>query len=178
MNGNADANEFKESIETDFAFLKDKYGFACSGIRYVDDDPRDKCLLARFTKGSERIDVACNELGKSLNILIRLCNDTLETSERYLHFEPFIAFLTNGKVAPIVPQLFPRMSMTSIDSTMRQRDVTFSEGIAGPMASLAKRLAAYLETAQAASIDSIRAYHAWYNSRDPQAVNATKNNGP
>jgi hypothetical protein len=159
------ANEFESSIEYDFGFLKTEYGFDFNGVRSVDDDPRDAYLLARFSKGDARIDVAWNEMAKSLSILIRLCKDELGRKERYVYFEPFVEFLSKGQVLPIAPQLFPRMTMKSIDSVMRQRSDTFKVGIASKMALLAEKLREYLEPMQSSSVEMIREYHKWYEGR-------------
>ncbi|MFN5706826.1 MAG: hypothetical protein ACK6DS_09865 [Planctomycetota bacterium] len=159
------ASEFEASVENDFRFLKADYGFECSGVRSVDEDPRDSYLLARFARDHERIDVAWNEVAMSLSILVRLNNDELGRRERYVYFEPFIEFLSKGKVLPIAPQLFPKMTMRSIEAVMRQRSDAFKEGISSRMASLAEKLREYLATIRTSSTETIRAYHSWYETR-------------
>lgn len=142
-----------------------EYGFDCNGVRRVDDDPRDAYLLARFAKGEERIDIAWNEMAQSLTILFRISNDQLSRKERYIYFEPFIEFISNGQVLPIAPQLFPRMTLKSIESVMRQRHVTFKEGIGSSMASLATKLREHMESVQSSSAETVRNYHRWYEVR-------------
>ena len=149
------ASEFEASIESNFSFLKAERGFDGRGVRSVDDDPRDSYLLARFSKEDERIDVAWNEMAKSLSILIRLANDDLGRKERYVYFEPFVEFVSKGQVRPIAPQLFPRMTMKSIEAVMHQRDQVFKEGISKTMASLAEKLQKNLSMVQSSSANTI-----------------------
>jgi hypothetical protein len=159
------ASEFEASIESDFRFLKADYGFECRGVRRVDEDPRDSYLLARFARDEERIDIAWNEMAMSLSILVRLNNDELGRRERYVYFEPFIEFVSKGKVLPIAPQLFPKMTMKSIEAVMRQRSDAFKEGISSRMALLAEKLREYIETIRTSSTETIRGYHEWYETR-------------
>jgi hypothetical protein len=158
-------SEFEASMEKDFGFLKAEHGYDSCSVRSIDDDPRDAYLLARFTKEDMKIDIAWNEMAKSLSILIRLANVELGRNERYVYFEPFIEFLSKGQVLPIAPQLFPRMTMKSTESVMRQRNEVFQEGIASTLVSLSQKLREYLGTVQSASTETIRAYHSWYETR-------------
>lgn len=159
------AREFEESIENDFSFLEAMYGFDRREIQDIDDDPRDAYLLARFSRDDERIDIAWNELAKSLSILIRLSNHELDRKERCVYFEPFVEFLSKGDVLPIVPQLFPQMTMKAVESVMLQRNDAFKDGIASRMALLAQKLQQYLDTVRSSPVKMVREYQKWYESR-------------
>jgi len=159
------AGEFETVIESDFQFLKTDMGFAYQGVRAEGDDPRDTCLLARFTRDEERVDVAWNEMAKSLSILIRVANDELLHKERYVYFEPFVEFITNGRALPIAPQLFPRFNIKAIETVMRQRQDAFKNGISDPMNLLSKKVADNLAAVLTATTEAIRNYQQWYANR-------------
>ncbi len=158
-------SEFEASIENNFGFLKTKYGFDRREIQNINDDPRDAYLLARFSRDDERIDIAWNEMAKSLSILIRLSNNELGRKERYVYFEPFVEFLSKDELLPIAPQLFPRMSMKAIESVMRQRNEAFRDGISSKMALLGEKLRQYLDIVRSSPIEIIREYEKWYEAR-------------
>jgi hypothetical protein len=159
------ASEFETIIESDFRFLKTDMGFACSGVRTEGDDPRDSYLLARFSRGEERVDVAWNEMAMSLSILIRVANDDLERKERYIYFEPFVEYISNGTTLPIAPQLFPRFTLKAIEATMRQRELAYQKGIANSMKLLSKKLSDNLASVLSTTPESIRSYQQWYANR-------------
>jgi hypothetical protein len=157
--------EFENAIEEHFLFLESEFGYKCSTVREVDEDPRDSYVLVRFSKGDNRIDVAWNELAMALGVLIRIPLEGLGRKERYVHLEPLVEFLTNGKVLPITPQLYPGASMGKIEKVMKQREGTFRNGITPAMKSLAKRLREYLLLIQSTSAETVREYHSWYQKR-------------
>lgn len=156
------ASEFEASIKSDFDFLKTECGYDGRVVRSVDGDPRDSYLLARFSKDDERIDVAWNEMAKSLSILIRLSNDQLRRKERYVYFEPYVEFVSKGVAKPVAPQLFPSMTMKAIETVMHQRNEVFKNGISSTMASLAEKLREYHSMVLSSSAETIREYHKWY----------------
>lgn len=160
------ASEFEDLIENNFEFLKVKYGFDRCEIQEIENDPRDAYLLARFSRGDERIDIAWNEMAKSLSVLIRLSNNDLGRKERYVYFEPFVEFLSKGNVLPIAPQLFPQMTMKAIESVVRQRKEVFKDGISSKLVLLAEKLRQYLDTVRSSPVETIREYHNWYESRN------------
>lgn len=159
------ASEFETAIDRDFRFLKTDLGFENQGIRTEGDDPRDSYLLARFTRGEERVDVAWNEMAKSLSILIRVSNDELGRRDRYLYFEPFMEFTSNGEMLPIAPQLFPRFTMKSIEAAMRERELVFKDGLAVSMKLLSNKLSDSLASVLSTPAENIRKYQHWYASR-------------
>ena len=116
-----------------------------------------------------RIDITWNPFARSLGILIRVDNEELKRRERYVYLEPFIEFTSGGNSSPVVPQIYPGMSVGKIEKTMQQRDELFACGVIETLIKLAERLRKYLASVRNCPTETIRKYHEWYQSRGETA---------
>jgi hypothetical protein len=156
---------FRAMVETHFAFLKSEAGLVLTGVDSVDEGPRDSYVIAKYRSGARRVDIAWAPVEMSLSILLHIEMDSLSRREQSLYAEPFIEFVTHGKIMPVVPQIYPAMSVSSIQKAMDARAKVFAEGLAGVAEALAKRVKAYYPEIQDASLDTVRAYHRWHGGR-------------
>jgi len=157
--------DFSKAIEKYFQFLVTDHGFIYRGVMHVDEDPRDSYYLARFNKGEERIEVCWSDLEKMLSIMFKLANKGLERRECFVYFEPFIEFVSEETLTPIVPQYYKRMTMRQTNSVMRQRDRLFGGGVETILKRLAERLQSNVNLVRCSSPDIVRSYHVWYNAK-------------
>ncbi len=157
--------EFAALIGKRFAFLWSEGGLLLTSVRSVDEGPRDSNVVATYRSGACRVDVGWAPVEMSLSIRVRLERDVLSRRERYIYAEPFIAFITQDKVAPIVPQVYPGMSVSSLQRTMDARVTLFAGGLSGVVETLAIRLRTFFPEIRDASADAVRAYHRWYRDR-------------
>ena len=161
-----DPPAFEKQVTGRFAFLESEYGFEYAWTKAQNDDPRDSCIVGRFQKADCRIDIAWNATAMSLGALIRLNRNGLTGNVRYVYFEPFVEFSTEGAISPVIPQIYPKMSISQIEKVMRRREILFSsDGLENALAELAIRMEKHFATVFAATVDQIQKYHRWYEHR-------------
>jgi len=156
---------FEPAVKQHFSFLADQHSFQFAGVREVDDGPRDRGVVARYRQAEVRIDIGWSAIEGSLAVLIRLDAKGLARNERYVYLEPFVEFTTDGAVAPVVPQIYPGMSVRRIEETMRSRKELFQNGIGEVLERVASRLREYYALICGASVETVRQYHKWYQGR-------------
>lgn len=161
----SDIEEFEKSAIYNFIFLEENYGFSYIGVAAAQEDPRDSYVSARYRLGDLRVDIVWNPVAMSLGILIKLNMGNLSGKERYIYFEPFVEFISKGLVEPIVPQIYPCMSLGEIKKSMAQRAKCFENGVPHIIESLAKKFKGYYCLLEVVPITVIRQYHAWYLAR-------------
>ena len=153
-------------IKKSFEFLEKEFGFTFSGLRVINNGSlRDSGVVAKYRSNQIRIDIGWSPAEFSLSILLRLEDARLTRKERYIYFEPFIEFISNGVMHPIIPQIYHGMSVAKIDEAIEKRKDLFAKGSADAVDLLAKRLHDHFTEIQSTAIDVIRKYHEWYESR-------------
>ena len=155
---------FEQAVIRSFAFLEIEYGISMVSATYVDEDPRDSYYVAKYRKGELRVDIAWAPVELGLSVLIRVETKGLGRKERSIHVEPFIEFLTNGQVVPIIPQVYPAMCIARIEKIMEAKTALFVNGYCGIMDQVASRLKEYYQAICSANCETIKRYHTWYSS--------------
>lgn len=164
-----DIDAFEAAVTKRFAFLEQDFNLRYSGLKIDDADPRDTGMVARYSKDEFRVSIAWAPFEMSLSVLIRLSNTDLGRRERYVYLEPFIAFVTNGAVRPVVPQIYPGMSVRKIEEAMELRSRLFENSVGHTLETVSSRLKEYYMTIRAASADDVRQYHQWYQAQGKAA---------
>lgn len=155
---------FKSTVTNAFSFLVTDFDLQYVGLNTVDDDPCDSYVVAKYRQNEFRIDIAWNPYAMSLSVLIRLDNNELGRRERYLYLEPFIEFTSGGEISPIVPQIYPGMSIGKIEKAMKRRADLFARGVGESLCGVAKRLQSHLLSIRSCSATTVRDYQTWYQS--------------
>jgi hypothetical protein len=156
---------FESAVKQHFGFLAGEHGIQFAGVREVNDGPRDRGVVARYRQAEVRIDIGWSAIEGSLALLIRLDAEGLARNEPYVYLEPFIEFTSDGIVAPVVPQIYPGMSVRRIEATMMLRKELFQNGIGEVLERVASRLREYYSSICGASVETVRQYHKWYQDR-------------
>lgn len=157
-----DIDAFENAVVEKFEFLVNDFGMRYSGVNWVDDDPRDSYIVTKYRNDELRVDIAWNPFAMSLNIVVRVPNEELRRREKSIYFEPFIEFITSGKIEPVIPQIYPNMTVTKIENAMRLRETFFSEGIEQPLNEIARRLQQYFGEICKSSNERILKFQVWY----------------
>lgn len=160
-----DTDVFEEVVSKHFSFMEADLNLQFVGVTIFDSDPRDSYMVAKFQHDAFRVDVAWNPVAMSLSVLICIENDDLRRREKYLYFEPFIEFTSNGDTIPIVPQIYPGMSVRKIEKAMELRQNLFADGIEGSICLLASKLKEHLSSIRSCNAKTVREYQAWYQTR-------------
>ncbi|MEM9586199.1 MAG: hypothetical protein AAGA03_02865 [Planctomycetota bacterium] len=164
-----DVDAFSAAVSKYFSFLEDDFQLQPRGVVTVDDDPRDSYVVSKFRQDEFRIDVAWNPFALSLSVLIRIENEKLGRRDRYVYLEPFIEFVSQGATAPLVPQIYPGMTVGNIEKAMQRRKELFAGGVEAPLHELASRLELHISNIRSCAANTIRDYQVWYQSRGKAA---------
>lgn len=159
---NRDQNRFDLAVTRSFVFLETEYGFHMTSSSFVNEGPRDSYYLAKYRKIELRVDIAWAPVELGLGVLMRVEIENLGRKDRLIYVEPFIEFLTDGQIVPVIPQIYPAMSDTRIKKIMEERSTLFENGYDEPMDRVALRLKEYYHPICIADCDTIRRYHKWY----------------
>lgn len=165
---NSGIMEFESAVKGRFGFLETDHGFRFAGVRDVNDDPRDSYSVARYRRSDMRIDIAWNPMARSLGVLLRMDAAALSRTERFVYLEPFIEFATQGTIPPVVPQIYPGMSIKRLEQAVMMREELFRHGIGEALEGLASRLREYYPKIRDASVDTILQYGRWYKTKGRQ----------
>lgn len=165
----SDIDEFEKAAIEGFMFLESDFGFKYSGLKIVQEDPRDSYVAAKYRSDSLRVDVVWNPLEMSISVFIRLNNYDLDRRKRYLYFEPFIEYMSEGLMKPIVPQIYPGMSVRNIECAMEQRNKCFENGVSQVVKALAEKVREYFRVIDSMTNDDLERYHEWYLVRGQDA---------
>ncbi len=157
---------FEKAVVGNFSFLETEHGFRFTGVREVNDGPRDQGVVARYSREDTKIEIGFSSTEGSLIVLIKTNAAGLSRTERYFYFEPFVEFTSGGKAKPIVPQIYPGMSVRRIEDAMEQRSKCFEKGVVGVVEDLAKKFSEYYPIIESVSVETIKQYHRWYLSRE------------
>jgi len=156
---------FEAKVRECFGFLEDVGRMRFGGVREVGGkDPRDRSLVARFSRDDLRADIGWNGFERSLAVLLLFRRDDLAQYERHVYLEPFIEFLTGGETAALVPYVRVGMSVGQLRSVMEERVRLLETGRDAILEALGERMASFMEQVESASSDTIREYHRWMNS--------------
>jgi len=161
-----DKKSFEELVVSSFSIVESCAQMSFVGVRTSGGtDPRDAALVARYSGDSLRFDVGWSEYELSLAVLINFERVDVSRAERYVYFEPFVEYLTNGQEKAIVPYVTENMSIKETEATMEQRQAVFRDGLAPVIEKIGIKLQSYLGQLQTASADQIRGYHQWMKSK-------------
>ncbi len=161
----SDSLAFESAVKQHFGFLDGEDDFRFAGVREVNDGPRDTGVVARYRHGDVRIEIGWSANEGSLAVLIRTDIEGISRKERYAYLEPFVEFASNGSMEPVVPQIYPGMSVAKIETAMKLRSVLFQHGVAEALGAVALRLQEFYPSIRDASAETIRQYHQWYQNR-------------
>jgi len=157
---------FQNEVKASFEFLEKERLMTFAGVREIKGDLRDSGYVARYRTDEFRIEIGWSEFQLSLSVLIRFSHrDDLPRNMKYIYFEPYIEFLSQGKEQSIIPQIYPRMSESRIIKTVEKRQELFkNRSFSTVLVKLAKKLQNNFGVILNASVDQIRDYHNWFNS--------------
>lgn len=159
-----DRTEFEDLLRRSFDVLY-QAGIVAHGVRSSGgSDPRDSSIVARFITEELQIEIGWNALELSLAILIKYRTLALPGSKKYIYFEPFIEFVTNGKERAIVPYITEKMNIRNIELTMDRRRSLFAKGLENVAGHLGRKLQIFLPRIESSSAEEISAYHEWMSS--------------
>jgi hypothetical protein len=154
--------EFEQKSRREFAFLEQSKGLSYKGCSASEDDPRDAYVVAKYRQGEFRVDIVWDPFEMILAVRLRLTDETLGRREKFVHLEPFVEYVTEGAILPIVPQVYVGLSSRKLDAIMEGRAQLFKEGIDGPLHEVAAKLQHYIDEIRSASSDVVRGYHSWF----------------
>ncbi len=160
-----DIDAFAVLVAEHFSFLEADFNMHAVGVCAVNGGPRDSYIVAKYRQDDLRIDVAWNPFATALGVLLRIENSELERREQYVYLEPFIEFISNGGTEPIVPQIYPGMSLRSIEKVMQLRQELFAGGVEDSLPELGNRLKLHLADIRSCTAETVRDYQAWYQCR-------------
>ncbi|MES2058224.1 MAG: hypothetical protein V4564_19975 [Pseudomonadota bacterium] len=155
---------FEEIIRRSFEFLY-RPGILPHGTRKSGgSDPRDSSIVSRFTNEDLQLEIGWSNIELSLAILIKYNIPKLSSNKRFVYFEPFIEFITNGEQIPLVPYISEKMSVRNIEDVISMRRSIFAKGLEDVTVQLGYKLQDFLPRVESSSADEILAYHDWISS--------------
>jgi hypothetical protein len=155
--------EFEEIVRS-FAFLSEA-GMNDRGVRGIGSGGRGSGLVARYEAPVMRLEIGWSEFELALGIMLKYNLSELPDEQRYVFFEPFVEFLTEGREGAIVPFVSDNMSSAALGRVMGDREAVFADGLAPVAERLAAKLKRYFDQVRDASGEQIVAYHAWMKAR-------------
>jgi len=156
-------SNFPEQVQVLFSFLEEQHGFGCHGSRRHGKG-RDDCFIVRYVRDDVRMDIGWAPVELTIGILLRFENRKLDEMDCYVHFEPFLHYLSQGNVRPIIPQVYPTMTISQIQATADARNQLFDNGYRQVLEQLAERLCIHLPRLNATTDEEILNYQKWYMS--------------
>lgn len=161
-----DKQSFGELIKANFGFVESQFGMRFENVRASGgNNPRDVALMARYSGSAFRFDIGWNEFELSLAVLIKFNKGDLSLYERYVYFESFVEFATDGKEAAIAPYIAENMCIRQIQSVIQKRRSVFRNGLAPVVKQVARKLQFHFEVLINASPEQVRAYHQWMSAK-------------
>ena len=160
-----ESEAFEAAVMEQFSFIEQDFNLRYAGLKTVEGDPRDSGVVAKYRQGEFRVNIAWAPFEMSLGVLIRLNNSDLGRRERYVYFEPYVEFISDGSLLPVVPQIYPGMSVTNIEKAMKNREHLFEHGLGDAISKIAERLRAHLGNLQGSPAETVRRYQEWYQAR-------------
>ncbi len=161
-----DDQSFEEMVKVSFGFAESAFRMRFCGVRPSGgDDPRDAALVARYTGSRFRFDIGWNEFELSLAVLINFDNPDLKRHERYVYFEPFVEYLTEGEETAIVPYVAENMSIRQIEAVMKRRRSVFQRGLSSVVEEVGRKVQYHFRKLVDASAEQVQGYHQWMNSK-------------
>lgn len=152
---------FEQLIKENFGFVE-KLQMSFEGVRCSGgSDPRDAALVARYSGPYFRFDIGWNKFDLSLSILIKFAHLTLPKNDSYVYLEPFIEFVTQGKVRAIVPYITEGMSIRKIEDVVEKRNLLFAQGLDPVIKALGEKMKEHFGILTSISQQQIEDYHKW-----------------
>ena len=160
------AQLFQERVIESFSFLEDEFNMKKGRLRLLNqNDPREVTAKIRYESESHRIDIGWGIGENGIGILIwnksSHENSSLPKNKNFVFFEPFLEFLTNGEEKPIIPQVYPKMSVAKIMKAMDEREQLFKTPLADIVTRLAKKLKVNYELVLSKDIRTFIEFHEW-----------------
>jgi hypothetical protein len=158
---------FEKTVRKSFEFLEKEFGMYKGNARILNrKDPREITVVIRYKSEDYQIDIGWGISEKAIGILI--WNKHYHTSSSidkkiYIYFEPFIEFLTNGKDKPIIPQIYPKMSVKKIAAIMDERKQLFELPLCEIIDKLAEKLKLYYEKIITLDCNLFLEFQHWFN---------------
>ena len=140
------SHSFEKMVSSSFNFLEQNHEMKRGRVRISNRrDPRDVTFQIRYESKKYRFDIGWGIGNNGFGIVVKnklfIEKNILASKECSVHFEPFVEFLTNGSVKPIVPQVYPKMSVSKLCNVADEREELFEQ----PLVTLIDRLAEKLK---------------------------------
>jgi hypothetical protein len=157
---------FEKVTSSSFLFLENDYGMRRGNVRITNRrDPRGITIRIRYESDKNRIDIGWGINEDGLGILIwdkSLANDAAKTGQKsFVYFEPFVEFVTKGADMPIVPQVYPGMSVNRICEVVEDRNKLFKSSFGKLVERLAEKLRKYLSDIVSEDSCVFDEFHQW-----------------
>ena len=161
-----DKASFEEMVVLSFGFVEAEAGMIFGSVEKSGGrDSRDAALIARYSGQDFRFDVGWSEYELSLCVLIYFKQLNVPRGERYVYFEPFVEYLTDGDDKAIVPYVTESMSIKKIESTIEQRQVVFCDGLLPVIKKVWRKFQFYMDQMKTTSAEHVNGYHHWMRSK-------------
>lgn len=152
--------DFDKIVRKRFRSLCD-LGMVARGTRRVGGSHWDSHVVSRFEASDWTVEIAWAKGEQILSMSIKYNKADLSDSERYVFFEPFVEYLTDGREKVIVPYVTKDMSLASLRRHETECRAVFAAGLEPVVARLAQKLERFLDQVRSASTKEIKGYHAW-----------------
>jgi len=154
--------EFEAIARQFFGFLEDEAGMKRGVARVVNEgSPRDEVFVLRYSRDDMRVNIGWKANELALISRVRLNRSALSRREHDVYFESYIEFISRGAEKAIVPFREGPGSRQPFMTCMKQRQRLFEEGLPPVMEALAAKVRNRLPDLEAATPETVRAYHAW-----------------
>jgi len=161
------ASLFGQLVTTSFAFLERDHGMKRAAPRVSNrNEARDLVITVRYDSEEFRLDIAWGAEENALGILIwrkdEAGNSQFDSKKRFVYFEPFVEYLSGGSETPIIPPIFPGMSVTNMCRVMEERQDLFRSPLSELVDRLANRLRTHLPDIMRREASDFENFHKWF----------------
>lgn len=163
VNLNTKAKEFEETVDSHFNYLEIEYGMKRHPVRIRDGKSQlDIAIIVRYESATHRLDIGWGINEQGIGILIWLKPQQDSVCKEYIYLEPFIEYATQGAVLPVVPQVYPGMSIAKIEKLMKERKTLFSSSLGDIVLQISERIKKYLPIVLQKKSEDYQAFHDWF----------------
>lgn len=154
--------QYENFIKRNFEFLENE-GMAFVGThRAGGSDPRDTGLVASYSREDFKVKIGWSKSELSLTAMARFNSNELAGKERFVYMEPFVEFLTQGRVCAVVPYIKENQGSRGLTRILKERsDVFERHGFDGVVELLAGRIKTYFNDIVSAPPGVVQKYHRW-----------------
>ncbi len=160
------AKQFASAVIAHFSFLESQYAMKRIDVRVVDrGSAQDEGAVVRYLSDNVAVDICWGFAELVISIMIRYPSPTGRLSSndplKYLYFEPYVEFITQGELTPIVPQVPRTLSKSGFESVLEARESLLDGGIKGVLEKISSRLQNYGHVVLKGEVEDLREFHEW-----------------